>query len=57
MIASPEPDLVMSELEKQGVSSAVIGNFTDRSEGVFYVENDGSYVKLSPPGADEIYRI
>ena len=57
MIASPEPELVMKELGKQGVASTVIGKFTDKSEGYFYVENDGSYVKLSPPGADEIYSI
>lgn len=57
MIATPEPDRVIEELSKQGVSAAVIGKFTDESEGVFYIENDGSYVKLSPPGADEIYSI
>ena len=57
MIATPEPDRIISELKEQGVPTAVIGRFTDRSEGVFYIENDGSYVKLSPPGADEIYSI
>ena len=57
MIASPYPEQVMAELDKQGVSSTVIGKFTDISEGLFYIENDGSYVKLSPPGADEIYSI
>ena len=57
MIASPEPEAVINELEKQGVPSTVIGKFTDKSEGCLYIENDGSYVKLSPPGADEIYSI
>ena len=57
MIATPEPERVISELEKKGVSSAVVGRFTDLSEGSFYIEKDGSYVKLSPPGADEIYSI
>jgi hydrogenase expression/formation protein HypE len=57
MIASPYPEQVMAELDKQGVSSTVIGKFTNISEGLFYIENDGSYVKLSPPGADEIYSI
>ena len=57
MIASPEPDLVMAELKKRGVASTVIGRFTDIDEGKFFVNNDGSYVKLSPPGADEIYSI
>ena len=57
MIATPEPDRVIETLDKQGVSATVIGRFTDRSEGVFYIENDGAYVKLSPPGADEIYSI
>ena len=57
MIATPEPDRIIEELKGQGVPAAVIGRFTDRSEGVFYIENDGSYVKLSPPGADEIYSI
>lgn len=57
MIATPEPDRVIETLDKQGVPATVIGRFTDRSEGVFYIENDGAYVKLSPPGADEIYSI
>ncbi len=57
MIATPEPERVIEELKSQGVPSAVVGRFTDKSEGVFYIENDGSYVKLSPPGADEIYSI
>ena len=57
MIATPEPEAVMAELQKQGVSSTVIGKFTERAEGNYFVENDGSYVKLSPPGADEIYSI
>ncbi|MBR5181858.1 MAG: AIR synthase family protein [Clostridiales bacterium] len=57
MIATPEPDRIIEKLKGQGVPAAVIGRFTDRSEGVFYIENDGSYVKLSPPGADEIYSI
>lgn len=57
MIATPEPDRVIAELGKKGVASTVIGKFTDASEGVFFIENDGSYVKLSPPGADEIYSI
>ena len=57
MIATPEPDRIISELKEQGVPAAVIGRFTDRPEGVYYIENDGSYVKLSPPGADEIYSI
>lgn len=57
MIATPEPERVIEELKSQCVPSAVVGRFTDRSEGVFYIENDGSYVKLSPPGADEIYSI
>lgn len=57
MIATQEPDRVIAELDKEGVASTVIGRFTDASEGVFFIENDGSYVKLSPPGADEIYSI
>lgn len=57
MIASPEPEKVIGELGKQGVSASVIGRFTEADEGKYYVENDGSYVKLSPPGADEIYSI
>ena len=57
MIATPEPDRVIEELKVQGVPAAVVGRFTDRSEGAFFIENDGSYVKLSPPGADEIYSI
>ena len=57
MIATPEPDRVIAELGAKGVSSTVVGRFTDASEGVFFIENDGSYVKLSPPGADEIYSI
>ncbi|MCR4776814.1 MAG: AIR synthase family protein [Saccharofermentans sp.] len=57
MIATPEPERVIEELKAQGVPATVVGSFTDKSEGVFYIENDGSYVKLSPPGADEIYSI
>ena len=57
MIASPEPEKVINELGRQGVSATVIGKFTEMSEGKFFIENDGSYVKLSPPGADEIYSI
>ena len=57
MIATPEPDRVIAELGAKGVSSTVVGRFTDASEGVFFIENDGSYVKLSPPGADLIYSI
>jgi len=57
MIATPEPERVIAELTAQGVPSAVVGRFTDKSEGALYIEKDGSYVKLSPPGADEIYSI
>ena len=57
MIATPEPERIIEELKAQGVPAAVVGRFTDKAEGVFYIENDGSYVKLSPPGADEIYSI
>lgn len=57
MIATPEPERVIEALRVQGVPAAVIGRFTDKSEGAFVIENDGSYVKLSPPGADEIYSI
>ena len=57
MIATPEPERIIEELKAQGVPAAVVGRFTDKADGVFYIENDGSYVKLSPPGADEIYSI
>ena len=57
MIASPEPEKVTAELARHGVKSTVIGAFLDKTEGCQFVENDGRYVKLLPPGADEIYRI
>lgn len=57
MIASPEPEAVTAELARHGVKSTVIGSFVNKTEGCRFVENDGRYVKLLPPGADEIYRI
>ena len=57
MIASPEPEKVTEELARHGVRSTVIGRFVNKNEGCRFVENDGRYVNLLPPGADEIYRI
>jgi len=57
MIASPEPDKVISSLAASGIRATVIGEFTDISEGARVIGFDGSVSPMPPPSADEIYKI
>ncbi len=57
LIASAEPDRVIAAINDAGVEAAVIGEFTETSEGFRITDKTGRSSEMAPPGADEIYRI
>ena len=56
LIASPEPDRVLSALKDAGIQAAVIGRFTSKEEGFVRIDKaTGKRTELTPPEADELY--
>ena len=57
LIATAYPELVMEQLSKEGINTAVIGKFTDKAGIYEYLDEDGKICEMPPPGADEIYKL
>lgn len=57
LIATAYPDLVLEALAKADISAAVIGEFTDRTGEYEFIDETGKIAPMSPPGADEIYKL
>ncbi len=55
LIATSEPDKIGDALKKAGIEATVIGELTE--EGFTIENSDGSRDILTPPQADEIYKI
>ncbi|MBR2993577.1 MAG: AIR synthase family protein [Clostridiales bacterium] len=57
MIASSEPDRVISALASEGITATVIGEFTEPGEGARTIGLDGEIRQMPAPSADEIYKL
>jgi len=57
MIASSEPDRVISALASEGIMATVIGEFTEPGEGARTIGLDGEIRQMPAPSADEIYKL
>jgi hydrogenase expression/formation protein HypE len=56
LIASPEPERILSALSEAGIAACVIGKFTSAEDGFKRVDKvTGSIAELTPPEADELY--
>ena len=56
LIASSEPETVLTALHDEGIDACVIGRFTSPSEGFIRIDGKtGQECKLNPPQADELY--
>ncbi len=55
MIAADKGYQLVEELEKNGISAAVIGTFTDNNDKVICYDDETRY--LEPPKVDELYKV
>lgn len=56
LIASPEPERILSALGEAGIDACVIGKFTSAGDGYKRIDKiTGSVTELTPPEADELY--
>jgi len=55
LIATCEPEVIMSRLQDNQIPCAVIGSFTEK--GFFMKEPNGQLLPLMPPDVDELYKM
>ncbi|MGB9868194.1 MAG: AIR synthase family protein [Bacillota bacterium] len=54
LVAAPNPERMLEELHKAGVSASVVGHVT--GEGI-YLEADGQRQQIQPPDSDELWKV
>lgn len=55
IIASPEPDKLITALASRGIRGTAIGRLTEKSVRIAF--SGGESIELMPPGPDELYKI
>lgn len=55
LMAADKGNLLVDELQKEGIEAAVIGRITDSNERVIISEDEKRY--LEPPKSDELYKV
>lgn len=53
LIATSEPERVISAIESHGIKATVVGEFIEK--GYEYIDKEGHQLELTPPEADEVY--
>lgn len=54
-MASPDGNMLMRELEKQGIHGAVIGKAVSGNDRILFNEEEKRF--LEPPKTDELYKV
>jgi hydrogenase expression/formation protein HypE len=55
IIATPDPEKLLSQLSLKGIAAAIIGILTENGPRI--VQSGDETLELSPPGPDELYKI
>ena len=55
LMASPDGNMLMRELEKQGIHGAVIGKAVSGNDRILFNEEEKRF--LEPPKTDELYKV